>query len=110
MYGDLPPEVARALSRGLRGDLDQVIRRHVLRRDKTRCTNCGIVRPNKRRLRFRGRKIYLTIDHIKPRRDSGNNHPRNLRVLCNLCHEFLNIHDRLPEGDEAIWVTNYEEP
>lgn len=103
MYGDLPRDVADALRRGLRGDLDNVIRQHVLRRDKTRCTNCGIVRPSQNRLYWRGRKIYLTIDHIKPRRDRGNNHPRNLRTLCNMCHEFLNIHDRLPEGDETPW-------
>ena len=103
MYGDLPDDVRKVLSYNLRGDLDQTLRQHVLRRDKRRCSNCGIVRPAQRKVEYGGRKVYLTIDHIKPRRDSGNNHPRNLRVLCNRCHEFLNINDRLPESDEMPW-------
>ena len=106
MFGDLPKEVAVVLTYNLRGDLDTTIREHVLNRDKKRCTNCGLVRPSQRGLTYDGRKIYLTIDHIKPRRDSGNNHPRNLRVLCNMCHEFLNINDRLPDIDETPWSDN----
>ena len=106
MFGDLPRDVAQVLSYNLRGDLDTVIREHVLRRDKARCTNCGLVRPSQRGVIWHGRKVYLTIDHIKPRRDRGSNHPRNLRVLCNLCHEFLNINERLPDKDECLWSVN----
>ena len=103
MYGNLPKDVSKTLSYNLRGDLDLTLKQFVLRRDKRRCTNCNIVRPAQRDVIYNGRKVYLTIDHIKPRRDSGNNHPRNLRVLCNRCHEFLNMNDRLPGDDEHPW-------
>lgn len=104
MWGDLPRDVYDALRWNLRGDLDKSIREYVLRRDKHRCVNCGIVRPSQNGRVYKGRPIYLTIDHIKPRRDSGNNHPNNLRVLCCRCHEFLNINDRLPERNECLWL------
>ena len=106
VFGGLPDNVPYILTYNLRGELDTTIRKHVLDRDKKRCTNCGLVRPSQRDLTWQGRRIYLTIDHIKPRRDSGSNHPRNLRVLCNFCHEFLNVNDRLPDKGERPWSDN----
>lgn len=67
----------------------------VLRRDRYRCQDCGLVFGRRRRKVYdpalrRGRGGYrwesLEVHHIIPRSDGGSDHPGNLKTLCPACH------------------------
>jgi 5-methylcytosine-specific restriction endonuclease McrA len=85
---DLSPDVLAALAgdRGLFGTIPASVRDYVLVRDHGTCVRCGWVRGQ----RGPGGLRLMTIDHIRPRRDGGSNHPDNLRVLCWPCHQLRN--------------------
>ena len=114
----LPPEIVAVLKVrggvGKNGYLSGLIREYVYERDRYRCVNCKLqfrplVKTATGRSRghtktWKGRKNYLTIDHIRPRREGGTNDPENLRSLCAQCHQFLNKHERLPDLGERPWA------
>ena len=50
----------------------QKLREAILARDPT-CRHCGLA-PS------------TDVDHIKPKRDGGSDHPANLQGLCHRCH------------------------
>lgn len=111
----LPIDVRRILQdrggQGRNGGLSGQIRDYCYARDDHRCTCCGIA-PRKsrkgkrvrRRAEWHGLALILTIDHIQRREHLGSNHPRNLRTLCSICHDFLNRRGRLPGPDERTWT------
>ena len=114
----LPADVAAALTKcggnGRHGGIPYAIRVYCYERDRYRCVNCRIkpqytVKARRRTVGpnyvWAGRKIILTLDHIRRREHGGSNHPRNLRTLCRPCHEFLNNRDRLPDRGERPWAT-----
>jgi len=56
----------------------------VMARDQRKCRHCGV-------------RKHLTVHHIKPRSEGGENTERNLITLCSDCH------DRVELG-ELKWV------
>jgi len=50
--------------------------REIKRRDKWTCQSCG-------------KKNGLTVHHIRPRSDLGNDMPNNLITLCKYCHNEI---------------------
>lgn len=62
----------------------KAIEKIVKARDKHNCQSCGV-------------KIGLTVHHILPRSEGGQDHPPNLITLCQFCHneiESLSFRDR----------------
>ena len=57
------------------------IRDAVMKRDNKRCTECG------------EEAWALAVHHIVPRAWDGTEHPRNLRVMCDICH--LKLHQKM---------------
>lgn len=48
----------------------------VIHRDGYVCNSCGVD----------GRRIKLTLDHVKPLSQGGAHKPHNLQLLCPMCH------------------------
>ena len=92
----------------------------VLRRDRYRCQECGVVFGKRRRKVFdpalrRGRGGHrwesLEVHHIIPRSMGGSDHPGNLVTLCPSCH---NGHTSVQASERAerrrLWEEVLNEP
>jgi 5-methylcytosine-specific restriction endonuclease McrA len=51
----------------------KALKNFVFHRDENKCRHCGST-------------IWLSLDHIKPKRIGGSNHPNNLQTLCHSCN------------------------
>ncbi len=65
------------MSKGKRQSLSQKTRFEVFKRDSFRCQYCGRSAPD----------VVLEVDHIKPRKEGGNNHNTNLITSCRECNQ-----------------------
>lgn len=61
----------------------------ILKRDEKRCQGCG-------------KTFELSIHHIKPRAEGGDNAPENLITLCCRCHDYVEMHESKPRTKDAV--------
>lgn len=63
----------------------EAIRQRVLKRDNYECRFCGVSDDAHTEEHEQG----LDVHHVIPRRDGGNDTPRNLAALCRSCHRTM---------------------
>jgi len=73
----------------------QLMRRRIFQRDNYTCKKCGAMAIDIEKWNGKGalgcggkpgNERYLTIDHIRRKRDGGNDKDKNLQTLCTNCH------------------------
>lgn len=69
----------------------------VIHRDGYVCNSCGVD----------GRRIKLTLDHVKPLSQGGAHKPHNLQLLCPMCHRHKDHLDDAAKKRENIDRVNY---
>ena len=69
------------------GRLTNYLRKKIIEERGARCENCG----------FDNYKECIEVHHIIPAAKGGTNNPKNLIVLCSICHRYLHATGNLPD-------------